>query len=430
MATYTPIQSIVLTSNQNSITFSNISQAYEDLVVVFYGSTSTQNDVGVYINNNSSSIYSGTRLYGNGSTPASDRGTGQTYHAITIGGPGSPGQSIVHFMSYSNPNIFKSCLSLASNPLTTGYVGGISQLWRNTEAIHTLQFFASGSTLFGIGTSIDLYGISGGSPKAYGGDYVYQSSGYWIHEFWNSGLFTPVEELAGVDYLVVAGGGGGNIGGGGAGGVRSTVTASGGTAGLGTALTLTPTNHVVTVGAGGRRGGYTTSHLYATSGSDSVFSSITSLGGGRGAGGASDKENGGSGGGGSASYITAGTGQSNQGFNGGNGAANVNMGCGGGGGGAGAAGTNAVANGAAGNGGNGVAVAITGSSVTYGGGGGGGRGDTSPGGSGGTGGGGTGDYISGGSDGTARTGGGGGGSGTTKYAYNGGSGIVIVRYPV
>ena len=65
-----------------------------------------------------------------------------------------------------------------------------------------------------------------------------------------------------VDYLVVAGGGGGgnakdfgqaSAAGGGAGGLRSTVTASGGSPGtVETALTLSPnTNYAVTIGGGG-----------------------------------------------------------------------------------------------------------------------------------------------------------------------------------
>jgi hypothetical protein len=80
-----------------------------------------------------------------------------------------------------------------------------------------------------------------------------------------------------VGYLVVAGGGGGGqfwAGGGGGGGLRSTVTATGGGGTLETALNITKgINYTITVGGGGGT---------QTKGSDSVFATITSEGGGNG----------------------------------------------------------------------------------------------------------------------------------------------------
>ena len=112
-----------------------------------------------------------------------------------------------------------------------------------------------------------------------------------------------------VDYLVSAGGGGGASGyggigggGGGAGGLRSSYGNSAGTPAWinETTLTLTPgTNYSVTVGAGSSGASYTDGGQ-GTSGSNSVFHSITSVGGGYArsysAGGGSSA-NGGSGGG-------------------------------------------------------------------------------------------------------------------------------------
>jgi len=236
-----------------------------------------------------------------------------------------------------------------------------------------------------------------------------------------------------VNYLVVAGGGAGgkdSSGGGGAGGLRSTVTGTGGSGSLESALTLfTGTSYTVTVGAGAA----TTSGAIGsgTNGSNSVFSTITSMGGGAGGGWngsiVTNGATGGSGGGGAA----GGAGTVNQGFAGGN----VN---GGGGGGASAVGAASTVNlggsGSGGAGGAGRTVAITGSNVTYGGGGG-GAGDargTNPGGAGGSGGGGAGGQTTAGTAGTANTGGGGGGGPfTNPGAANGGaggSGVVILRY--
>ena len=94
-----------------------------------------------------------------------------------------------------------------------------------------------------------------------------------------------------VDYLVVAGGGAGGFssftnqtfpaGGGGAGGLRTSYgTTSGGGASSETQISLqTGTNYSVTIGGGGTGN----SSVYSD-GSNSVFHTITSIGGGRGRG--------------------------------------------------------------------------------------------------------------------------------------------------
>ena len=224
-----------------------------------------------------------------------------------------------------------------------------------------------------------------------------------------------------VEYLVVAGGGGGgfdNGGGGGAGGfLTSTI-----------AITAGSTD-TVTVGAGGPN----VAAGYGTNGSNSVYKSVTSTGGGGGAVGDNQVgANGGSGGGGSGGggSTAGGTGVSGQGNAGGASSGTA----GGGGGGAGGAG---VGGSTTSNGGVGIQSAITQTATYYAGGGGGTQRDTTPG-VGGLGGGGTGAQgVTSGNpatSGTANTGGGGGGgpgvSGVTpNTAGNGGSGIVVISYP-
>ena len=87
-----------------------------------------------------------------------------------------------------------------------------------------------------------------------------------------------------VSYLVVAGGGSGgrqNAGGGGAGGLRTSFGSnSGGGASAETSLALSlSTNYTVTIGAGGAA---PTSAGVGNNGSNSIFSTITSIGGGYG----------------------------------------------------------------------------------------------------------------------------------------------------
>jgi hypothetical protein len=242
------------------------------------------------------------------------------------------------------------------------------------------------------------------------------------------GYTAPLSAPSSVEYLVVAGGGGGGGylgGGGGAGGFR---TATGFSVSSGTSIT-------VTVGAGGNGGTQQAGSTNSTSGGNSVFSTITSTGGGRGANGYGlPGANGGSGGGGSnnnanpAAGGAGGTGTSGEGNNGGTPTTNANYGSGGGGG-ASAVGGSPTGTSAGGNGGDGTASSISGSSVTYAGGGGGGS-FSSAGGSGGSGGGGGGGTNgSSGTNGTVNTGGGGGGGGFNPGAGgNGGSGVVIIKY--
>ena len=254
------------------------------------------------------------------------------------------------------------------------------------------------------------------------GGTVTTSGNYRIHSFTSSGTFVNTLASLSVEYLVIAGGGGGGVGdlgavayggGGGAGGYRTNVAGqtSGGGASAEAALSLSTGNKTVTVGAGGANA--SGDNQLGTAGGDSVFDSITSIGGGRGGANTSTPTSGGSGGGGEESNGSGAAGTSGQGYAGGTGSEGGNRG--GGGGGAGSAGGTTT-------GGNGVSSNITGSAVTRAGGG----GSNSSGGSGGGGAGGAGGTA--GTAGTANTGSGGGAGTVTSGA--GGSGIVIVRYLV
>jgi hypothetical protein len=429
MATYKPLQSIALTSATTSITFSGIDQNYTDLVLVASTTVATAsgNLVMTFNGDTTSGLYSKTQIEGTGSTVTSGRTTGANNIGLdsnmgsdTI----NPSIHIVNLTNYSNTTGFKTILHRQSsfwsaNPGTALRVG----LWRNTNAITSITL-TSTSINFNSGSTFDLYGIKSGAPQALGGDLVTTDGNYWYHTFRTTGSFNLIAQRPlTVDYLVIAGGGGGaavssggNYGapGGGAGGYRTSVGTSGRNSSAESPLTLSPNiNYTVTVGAGGSGNAV---------GSNSVFGTITSLGGGAMVGGA--PVNGGSGGGSFdfSPQNVPGAGTSNQGFGGGAGASATSPG---GGGGAGGAGSTAR------QGGIGITSSISGSSVGRAGGGGGGftssTNATDGGGSGGI------SNSNNGSAGTANTGGGGGGaaaSGTTMLGGAGGSGIVIVRYPV
>jgi len=220
--------------------------------------------------------------------------------------------------------------------------------------------------------------------------------------------------ITSVSYLVVAGGGsggGGSSGGGGGAGGYLTGT-----------LSVTPgTAYTVTVGAGGQPSN--------VNGSNSVFASFTSIGGGNGGGTSGGSGGGQPSGGGFPTGYNIGSGTAGQGNNGGAGNGGANY-PGGGGGGAGSVGGNASA-GVGGAGGTGLSTAISGSSTFYAAGGGGGGQSGGTGGSGGSGIGGNGSMLGNGTAGATNTGSGGGGCGFNGAAQSGGAGatgIVIVSY--
>ena len=284
-----------------------------------------------------------------------------------------------------------------------------------------------------VGATTGAVTVSGNyDSSAVDGDYTYYK---WTGTTSSGTYTTDVEQD--YTYLVVAGGGaGGRIdhppvggaGGGGGGGVRS-----------GTLTIAAGTISGITVGAGGvaRTGGGTHSD---DEGDDSVFSTITSTGGGYGGFSANPNSgngggSGGSGGGGGARGAGTTPASGNvpstspaQGYDGGAGSSGDS---GGGGGGAGGVGADGVGSSTGGNGGVGVSSSITGSAVFYGGGGGGGcqGGGSGDGGDGGNGGGGDGEGADSNDQeaGTANTGGGGGGAGAGGNGMDGGSGIVVIR---
>jgi hypothetical protein len=142
-------------------------------------------------------------------------------------------------------------------------------------------------------------GVSSPFIKATGGTITTADTDYKVHTFTGPGSFavTSVGSCTAnneVSYIVLAGGGGGGIaraGAGGAGGFREdksgvdTYTAS--PLDGATPITVTATSFPITVGAGGGAGAGSAcapapAYVAATPGSNSIFSTTTSTGGGKG----------------------------------------------------------------------------------------------------------------------------------------------------
>ena len=379
--------------------------------------------------------------------------------AITVNLPAGTAGAIVAIKDYRN-TFDTNAVTVAANG--SDKIGGdsTSDATLSTEGISVTFVFIDSTR----GWLVVNSGLQSELPTAQfiaatGGNTTVTCGNFKIHTFTSPGSFcVSCAGNAGgsnaVDYLVVAGGGGGagasSAGGGGAGGFRlanSTCMPAPLTSPLAnpSGLAVPATSYPITVGGGGSAGPNSTPSV-GGQGSNSVFSSITSAGGGAsisspGPGNASP----GGSGGGAGGTQTVGSGNTPpvsppQGNNGGQG---NNAAGGGGGGGAGAGGGEGPnpPGTAGGTGGIGSFVVQSGfaacngtpgpvSSTRYFAGGGGGRGEAPTGNkAGGAGGGGTGAAGgSGDSAGTANTGGGGGGSGSGGQGQAGGSGIVIIRY--
>jgi hypothetical protein len=399
------------------------------------------------------SIKTSTFTAANGEGYFADTSSG----AITMNLPAGTAGNIVSVVDYTNT--FQTH-NLTITPNGSQKIGG-------TNANVTLSTEGQSVTFVYVDDTEGWKNVQDSTSNAVGrafltatGGTVTTSGDFKIHSFTGPGTFcvSALSNVAAdntVSYIVVAGGGGGsgqtsNGGGGaGAGGFREfkgpadSYTAS--PLNGSTPITVTATAFPITVGAGGV--GPASNGAWGTKGSDSIFSTVTSAGGGQGSSHISScyapNMSGGSGGGGYAGAPTiVGTGNTppvspSQGSNGGPGTPTGPLYSGGGGGGATAVGGTGTAP-KAGDGGAGATTSITGTPTAYAGGGGAGV-TPSPGanpstiGAGGTGGGGPGGAGPNtvGVNGTANTGGGGGGASpypSLVTGGTGGSGIVIIRY--
>jgi hypothetical protein len=394
-----------------------------------------------------------------------------TSGAITVTLPaGSPGDivSLADYAATWQTN------NVTVTPNGTDKIGGVNtSVGLSTEG-QSVTFIYTDSTQGWLNTMDSTSNVRASAFIVATGGTITTCGNYKVHTFTSPGTFTVSATAVcaadnNVDYLVTAGGGGGGAscigGGGGAGGFRATSTTY--TIGCApgapltacvSALPVSVTGYPITVGSGGAGGtlcsGGSGPTSVGVSGSNSVFSTITSAGGGGGSGKvpcappAVLAQPGGSGGGSDYSG-TGGTGNTPpvsppQGNPGGSSSSGTPAYGAAGGGGAIAAGSaGSPTTGGAGGAGAGVPNAFGTSgencgSYYYFSGGGAGANECGSLPAGGIGGGGDGGYGGGGSptaqktgcNGITNTGGGGGGSCAPGpiSGGNGGSGIVIIRY--
>jgi len=158
-STYEKIATTTLGSNQATVTFSSISGSYTDLVLIINGGNNTGNYATAFrFNGDTGSNYSATRLYGNGTSANSDRGSNQSYiYLLAAGQNNLNGVQIINIQNYSNSTTYKTTISRSNT--AAGTVGAEVGLWRSTAAITSIVLAPEFSVNWLSGSTFTLYGI-------------------------------------------------------------------------------------------------------------------------------------------------------------------------------------------------------------------------------------------------------------------------------
>lgn len=167
--TYIPLATVTLSAAAASITFSSVSQAYRDLIIVAeVERTSTAAGEYVYqFNNDGNNNYSWVTMRGGASSNiiSSAQGAINSIRPVTGVGEvnGIPNTTILQVFDYSQTNKHKSGVLMNGNPngLTTiSSVQTHAFRYASNTAISTINIVRGGGE-FAIGTSVTIYGIEG-----------------------------------------------------------------------------------------------------------------------------------------------------------------------------------------------------------------------------------------------------------------------------
>jgi hypothetical protein len=167
-STYTLISSNVLSSSAASVTFSAIPSTYTDLILkasIRDTGDTANTEVLTRFNSDSSALYSGTFLRGNGSAASSARRSGETGSYPIANEPFDYTANTFANSEFYIPNYLSTISkpiggfsapennATAASPLSVAAV-----LYRNTSAITSITMNSAVS--FAAGSSFYLYGIS------------------------------------------------------------------------------------------------------------------------------------------------------------------------------------------------------------------------------------------------------------------------------
>jgi len=158
--TYVPLASTTTSSTQGSITFSSISGAYTDLVIVYNNLASSNADAYLQFNGDTATNYSSIVLSGNGTSPS---GASQmNINKIYLDNYGTPGSSersvsILQVQNYANTTTYKTLL--AQSGRASSGLDLSAGTWRSTAAVTSILLGFVSAT-WNSGSTFTLYGIA------------------------------------------------------------------------------------------------------------------------------------------------------------------------------------------------------------------------------------------------------------------------------
>ena len=160
-ATYEKIATTTLSSASATVTFSSISGAYTDLVLVTDNIFNTTNLAAAYLrfNSDTGSNYSYQSMQGTGTVAAGERGSSQSYMYVARSFGGDQTHNIINIMNYSNTTTNKTVLSRCGSGGESSSTVTAVGLWRSTSAISTILMGIDGGYNFVSGATFALYGI-------------------------------------------------------------------------------------------------------------------------------------------------------------------------------------------------------------------------------------------------------------------------------
>ena len=171
--TMTKIASITAAnSTTNTFTFTSIPQIYVDLLLLCStrdtltpSPTTNGVDEFIYFNGaQGTTLFSETRIYGNGSVAGTDRSSNSGYPGITLTTNTSLtsnvfGSNSLYLSQYTNTSNFKSYIAdgVSENNGSVAWQTMYAGLWRSTSAVTSLSIVAG--AFFAAGSEFTLYGI-------------------------------------------------------------------------------------------------------------------------------------------------------------------------------------------------------------------------------------------------------------------------------
>jgi len=155
--TYIPLASLTLSSSAASVTFSSISQAYRDLVLVMSIKASAAGaSTTTVLNSDTGANYNYVNMSGNGSTATSASSSASTLAGIGI--VETDFTQITHnIMDYSATDKHKTVLTRGDRASASTLA--VANRWANTAAVTTITYSVTGTTI-AAGSTFCLYGIA------------------------------------------------------------------------------------------------------------------------------------------------------------------------------------------------------------------------------------------------------------------------------